>query len=398
MGWLIVAVLWWQSLGWPQVGGDALIDQATAKPIFGEQVLFQAHLRLATPPQEVLLLIAPEGQPPLTVALTPTPDGQLTYTWELVGRRLTPFAHVVYWFQAKLASGEVVESSRYQFVYADDRFTWQSLEEPGIQVGWVEGDLAFGQAALQAAQNGLKSAQSLLDVEPPSPLQVYIYPDIQSLQSALNLSGTPWLAGHASPETGIVLVAVSPGPDQVAEMERQIPHEIAHLLQYRLMGEAYGQLPLWLAEGMASLAELYPNPDYQRALDRAVQEDHLLAMPSLCRSFPRESAAAFLAYAQSASFVRYLQARFGRSGLTALVRTYQDGLGCEEGVQAGLGLSLSQLEREWLEDSLGVNPWRRAWRHLWPYVVLGALVMLPVLFSLRGSYPRHSHLPQKEEP
>lgn len=265
-------------------------------------------------------------------------------------------------------------------------------------MGWVEGDLAFGRAALQAAQNGLKSAQSLLDVEPPSPLQVYLYPDIQSLQSALNLSGTPWLAGHASPETGIVLVAISPGPDQVAEMERQIPHEIAHLLQYRLMGEAYGKLPLWLTEGMASLAELYPNPDYQRALDRAVQEDHLLALSSLCQAFPRESAAAFLAYAQSASFVRYLQERFGRSGLTTLARAYQDGLGCEEGVQAGLGLSLAQLEREWLEDSLGVNPWRRAWRHLWPYVVLGALIMLPVLFSLRGSFPRHSHLPQKEEP
>ncbi|MGB9898245.1 hypothetical protein, partial [Thermanaerothrix sp.] len=179
MGWLVVAILWWQSLGWPQVVGDTIIEQASAEPIFGERVLFQAHLRLTTPAQEVVLLIAPEGQPPLTVALMPAPDGQLTYNWELVGRRLTPFSHVTYWFQVRLADGKVVESPRYQFIYADDRFNWQSLEEAGIQVGWVEGDLAFGQAALQAAQNGLKSAQSLLDVEPPSPLQVYLYPDIQ---------------------------------------------------------------------------------------------------------------------------------------------------------------------------------------------------------------------------
>lgn len=398
MGWLVVAVLWWQTLWWPQVATDPIVEGVSAEPRFGEQVIFQAHLRLSVPPHEVVLLISPEGQPPLTVNLTPTAAGQLVYTWNLSGRALTPFSRITYWFQVRRDDGQVVESARYQFIYRDDRFEWQKLQDGIIQVEWVEGDLAFGRAALLAAQNGLSKAQSLLEAEPPAPLQIYVYPDIQSLQEALSLSQTPWLAGHASPKTGIVLVAIPPGPDQVAEMERQIPHEIAHLLQYRLMGEAYEQLPVWLAEGVASLAELYPNPDYQRALERALREDRLLPMQSLCRAFPRETAGAFLAYAQSASFVRYLQERFGRSGLTALTRVYQDGRGCEEGVQAGLGIPLMQLEREWQQDVLGVNVWQRAWRHLWPYLVLGVLITLPVLISAFLVHPHRSHLPRQEEP
>ena len=394
MAWLIVAALWWQSLWWPQVTPDPIVEGVSAESKFGEQVTFRAHLRLSIPPQEVILLISPEGQPPLAVDLMPTSTGELVYVWKLTGRTLTPFARVTYWFRVKQADGRLVESPRYQFIYHDNRFDWQGLQDGTIQVGWVEGDLAFGQAALLAAQSGLSKAQTLLEAEPPSPLQIYIYPDVQSLQQALSLSQTPWLAGHASPETGIVLVAIPPGPDQVAEMERQIPHEIAHLLQYRLMGEAYAQMPVWLAEGMASLAELYPNPDYQRALERAIQEDRLLPMQSLCRTFPRETAGAFLAYAQSASFVHYLQERFGRSGLTTLTRIYQDGRGCEEGVQAGLGIALIQLEREWQQDVLGVNVWQRAWRHLWPYLVLGVLVTVPVLVSMFFIHPHRLHLPR----
>ena len=380
--WLVWMVVFWQSLTWPQevVAGD-IFTEATVSVAFGSHVDFRVRWLLDTPPREVTLIILPEGQE--RVIAIPTPqDGHLVYRWDLQGRRLSPFSQATYWYQAVLADGRLAESPHYAFTYEDNRFAWQHLQDGALAISWVEGDLAFGQSLLATLQSALASVQGLFTAPMPGTVRLYVYPDVQSLQSALQMSSTPWLAGHASPEAGVILVAIPPGPDQLAEMERQIPHELVHLMQYQWLGADYRRLPAWLAEGVASLAELYPNPDYQRALERAVREDRLLPMSSLCQSFPRESAGAFLAYAQSASFTRFLHERYGSSGLSRLMLAYKDGLGCVEGVQSALGKPFTALEREWHEEALGLNPGARAWRHLQPYFILALLVMLPVALSL----------------
>jgi len=386
--WLMWMVLFWQSLLWPQgaVAGD-IFTETTVSVVFGSHVDFQARLMLDAPPREATLIILPEGQERV-IAVPAQEDGYLVYRWDLQERRLSPFSRVTYWYQAVLANGNLVESPHYAFTYEDNRFTWQSLQDGALTVAWVEGDLAFGQSLLATLQSGLAAVQGLFTAPAPSAVRVYVYPDIQSLQSALQMSSTPWLAGHTTPEAGVILVAIPPGPDQVSEMERQIPHELAHLMQYQWLGMDYRRLPAWLAEGVASLAELYPNPDYQRALERAVREDRLLPLSSLCQSFPRESAGAFLAYAQSASFTRFLHERYGSSGLGRLMLAYKDGLGCAEGVQSALGKPFTALEREWQEEALGLNSGLRAWRHLQPYLILALLVLLPVTLSLVVKYPR----------
>ena len=102
-------------------------------------------------------------------------------------------------------------------------------------------------------------------------------------------------------------------------MERQIPHEIMHILEYQITGTSYNQIPVWLLEGLASSAELYPNPDYQQVLEKAVDEDSLLPMSVLCQDFPRDLSGALLAYAQSNSFVRFLNQNFGTRDTLSLV-------------------------------------------------------------------------------
>ena len=72
-------------------------------------------------------------------------------------------------------------------------------------------------------------------------------------------------------------------------METLIPHELAHVMLYRNVGEGYASLPVWLSEGIASLAELYPNPDYDQALSIASQNGSLLSIEELCDTFPLDS-------------------------------------------------------------------------------------------------------------
>ncbi len=134
-----------------------------------------------------------------------------------------------------------------------------------------------------------------------------------------------------------------------------------------------------MTEGAASLAEIYPNPDFQRSLSKASESGTLIPLNLLCNGFSHEASSAFLSYAESISFVRFLSERFGSSGLQTLIKKYQDGLGCSEGLQAAYGQSLDQLDVQWKEEVLGINAQVVAWKNLSPYLLLSLLLLLPPL-------------------
>jgi hypothetical protein len=152
-----------------------------------------------------------------------------------------------------------------------------------------------------------------------------------------------------------------------------------HILQYQVMGKDFTRQPVWLVEGMASLVELTPNPEYRSVLETRAGANTLLPIVSLCGAFPRDAGGAFQAYAQSQSFVRFLYTRYGATGLRTLINQYHNGLGCEEGFAAALGGSLSQAETYWKQEELGVNVGSLVLRNLAPYLLIAFLMTVPAL-------------------
>jgi hypothetical protein len=288
---------------------------------------------------------------------------------------------VAYRYQVNLKDGRSVTSDEFTFQYDDDRFEWQKLESSEFRVFWYGRDPAFGQDVLNVAQLGLKNARTILDVALPNTLNIYVYLNSRDLQSALQMQNQPWVAGHAAPDLDQIMISIPAGPEQKLELERQVPHELMHILQYQLVGEEFTKQPIWLLEGMASIAELYPNPEYQYVLTEAARQE-LLSFRDLCSSFPREASTAYLAYAQSESFTRYLYQKVGSSGLLALMNKYQDGLGCEEGMAAALDSGLGQMEYSWKQEVLGINTAGLALRNLAPYLVVLVLLVVPALLTL----------------
>jgi hypothetical protein len=200
------------------------------------------------------------------------------------------------------------------------------------------------------------------------------------LQKALEIGGLPWAGGHASPDLRLSLVSIPPGPEQGLEMDRKIPHELAHILTYDLTRERYERLPVWLREGIASRAELSTNPDYPRAVSIASGNQSLIPFSELCGSFPLDGGRAFLAYAQSEAFTRFIIEKYGQSGLIMLIQAYGDGLDCEQGPVRAFGRPLSLLEAEWRTDVLGQSPVSAALRNLFPYlVILAAILIVPLV-------------------
>lgn len=160
------------------------------------------------------------------------------------------------------------------------------------------------------------------------------------------------MAGHADPELGVMVVSLPPGPGQQMETERQVPHELMHILLYQKLGQDYADLPTWLQEGLASLNETYPNPDYMTVLQDAAKKGSILSMNSLCRGFPAEASKFFQSYAQADSFTRFLYDAYGSEGLQALIQAYANGVECERGAEMGLGKTLTQLDAQWQHQAL----------------------------------------------
>ncbi len=349
---------------------------------FGKQILFQLTIQATSAIQTVDLFIRPASESTRVIAISPSISGKIKEVYDLTLHSLRPFSQVDYWYRVTLVDGNDISSSITSFFYEDNRFDWKRLDENGFEAAWQEGDSNFGQAILNVSQTGWNNVLMYLPADLPQPLRVYVYSSATDLQSALQLTNTPWVAGHASPDLGVVLVSIPTGPDQRAELERQIPHELMHIVEYQKAGKSYTRLPVWLVEGLASISELYPNQDYERVMQSAISQDRLVSLVNLCSEFPRDLSGAFLAYAESASFVRFLSQNFGSSGLSSLITQYKDGYGCEEGVRSAFSETLGQLETRWKQEYLGLNMSAVVWKNLLPYLLLVLVILVPVAVTL----------------
>jgi len=344
---------------------------------FGEQITFSAKIQTSLSIQAAYLLFQLEGdQNTHTIPLTIQPTGSANYSYPIQNGPLRPFSKIFFWYHLLLPGSKTVDSSHYFFQYDDNRYPWQTTEGNGLRLHWYAGDVSFGQAALDAAKSGYQAIQNLIPVPAGDPIDIYVYASSADVQDTLNLGGSTWVAGHANPDLGVVLVSITPGENQSMEMERQIPHELAHVLLYRLTGSAYANLPNWLTEGIASQVEGYPNADYTQVLTASTQTKTLLPITDLCGPFPADASGAILAYAESNSFISYVHKTYGTSDLVALIQSYSNGLSCDQGVIHTLGMPLSQLDLQWRQSGLGEQVTGLAFQNLLPYLIFLALMLV----------------------
>jgi len=363
--------------------------------IFGEQITFSADLLSEKELQEAYLFLTPFQQDTEVMKVPLDQPARIDFNRDLIESPLRAFSEIEYWYRLIAVDGSQMDSPKFTFFYGDNRFDWQTLSDDTFEVFWHGRDLEFGQNTLNVAHTGLDSAGKYIPSHPlnnssKEKIKIYVYENAKDLQTALKLSPTSsWVAGHASPELSTILISIPSGLDQQLELERQIPHEITHILQYRFAGSQFSELPIWWIEGTASLSELYPNADYQRVLENAVQTETLLPLQSISTTFPRDASQAFLAYAQSASFTNYLYQNYGKEDVQHLMEKYLDGMGLEEGAQEVLAENLSQVEQNWQQQELNVNISQLAWKNLAPYLLLFLLILVPpVSIGLRRSASR----------
>jgi hypothetical protein len=349
---------------------------STAVHQFGEHVTFVAQITSPVQIQAASILIFDEMQGISHVEPILFTDGRAEYRFDAKQNILRPFSLLRWHYQLTLADGATVQSESFSMRYDDNRFDWQRLESGALHLMWFQGDSNFGQNALNAALSGLGSVNEIVPIDLSQPVDIFIYPTQNDLPPNLSLGAEQWLAGHASPAMGVIVVVVESGSSQNLLMEQRIPHELMHVMLYRHLGAGYNNLPAWLSEGIAMQAELYPNADFERALADASARNGLIPLKDLCASFSPNPAQALLAYAQARSFTTYLRNQYGTNGLLSLAGAYASGMDCERGVERAFGVPLAKLETDWRASVLGQNRIGSILENLSPYLVLLCLVLI----------------------
>lgn len=289
----------------------------------------------------------------ISVPVEPDTEVEASYSVDLTQLRLAPFTTVTYWWQVTNIAGNVVDVPAQSFIYEDDRFDWQRLTQQNVTVHWTNDDTGIGQIVIDIINDTSPRLATILPVELPNPLNVYVYPSAADLQASLLLTGRNWVGGHTNPELGVILVTAANMRTAAIDLRQSIPHELTHLVLYQITGTTYETLPRWLDEGLAAVMEGAPDPNEQFILEEAIAGGTTIPFSQLCIEFPVDGRQALLAYAQSASLVRYIQAEYGNNLLSQMVLAHADGADCASVVTRTLNISLAQLNEDWLRS---INP------------------------------------------
>jgi len=354
---------------------------------FGEQISIEAEITSDIPIKSLQVFLQPETENPSAVGeIIFNPPNQILYTLDLREHPLDVFSQINYWFQIELENGDLITSEIFYFDYTDNRFEWQSLSTDEFEIYWYEGGDDFGRQVINTAYDGLARIRGYVQVPQSEKIRFYIYASTAEMQDTLLINNqvTDQIAGHANSDLGVITASIPPGPSQTLEIKRQIPHELTHVLLYQKLGSGYDNLPQWLNEGLASRAELFPNPNYPILLSRAHEREALLSIAYLCDRFPTDAANFQLAYAQAASFTEFLQGMYGNEKMEALLTAYGDGLDCQRGVKQVYNASLMELERDWRQNQFQENPILATLQEMTPWLVLLGAILTPMLILFFG--------------
>ncbi len=359
---------------------------------FGQQATFSIEASAPASITAVYLYLQPQGQGNVEVhplEIPPAPALQASLERDLRQFPLPPFGQITWWWEIRDSAGNSLTTQPSSFQYSDNRFDWVSTPSGPLWVHMVADDPVIAHAALNLATATLDRLVNDLETTAPERVDIYLYPSVADLRAALEIAGREWVNGQARPELGVILLAVPYDSRALSTLERDLPHELTHLMVYQVTGaEGYTHVPDWLDEGLATTYEMRADPDLEIALNEARAEGELIPLSELCAPFPANRERAFLSYAQAANLVQFIRDRYGTAGIRALLDAYADGASCEGGISRALNTTPERLDLAWRARLMGLSGWLAWASDNTPFLLLWGLSLLLALPMVGRLRPR----------
>jgi hypothetical protein len=316
---------------------------------------------------------------------TPASKIEANWVWDMRNASLPPGAEVTYWWMIEDADENRVETSPKIMHFDDGRYTWQSLTGTVPQGGelalfWYTGGDSFARELMDACQEGLARLTQDIGTYPERPIKIYIYASTSDLKGAM-ISSNEWSGGVAFTDFGIIAISIS--PSGLDWGKKALVHELTHLVVRQATFSPYGQLPLWLDEGLAMYSEGELDPDFRSYLEEAILEGELISVRSLCSPFSAYSEKACLSYAQSYSLVEYLLDNYGQDKMLDLLALLKQGSTYDEALTEIYGFDMDGLDARWRATL--TSPVVPAPRTSLPPALIAVLAALATVLILWGA-------------
>jgi hypothetical protein len=122
---------------------------------------------------------------------------------------------------------------------------------------------------------------------------------------------------------------------------------LTHLVVHQATFSPYGQLPLWLDEGLATYSQGALDSDLRSSLNTAISQGTLISVRTLCSPFSAYTDKARLSYAESYSLVEYLLDNYGQDKMLDLLTVLKQGSTYDEALTEVYGFDIDGLDASW---------------------------------------------------
>jgi len=325
------------------------VQQNTAKNEFPRRITFDLQAQSLTQITSVRLVYRVGDDPVMTVAAASfTPGFRFDATYQIDLRReyLPPGVTIQYRWQIRDLSNANLTTDGSDLWISDPRFVWRGRRLGAVTLYWHDVDDQFAHVLLDTAAQALTNASTATGLPVTRPVQVLVYGNGSDFKSALGAGVNPWVGGQTFALYGVSLLLTP--PNDVVAAQKNVAHEVTHVVIDSTTEDPFGPLPTWLDEGLAMVVSAGdPGPTFRQALQNALRGHHLMSIQSLSGSFPEDTDRATLAYAESNSLVRYFEQRYGREKLTQLIAAFRQGETSDEAFRQGIGRTTRDFQRAW---------------------------------------------------
>ena len=207
---------------------------------------------------------------------------------------------------------------------------------------------AIAPYAIGLTRDGIAEFTERYDFALREPVIIEMYPDHEDF--AVRTAGMPGL-GILGATFGYVVAMDSPSgrPPEQFQWGTTLWHELAHVFTL----EASNHLvPRWFSEGVSVFEEWRsgPNPGVRIPMSvyNAMKDDRFLPVAELDEGFlrPTYEEQVIVSYMQAGLVCQYIDRQFGVESLRGLLYKYRDGLQTGEAIEAVLGISPQEFDRE----------------------------------------------------
>ncbi len=286
------------------------------------------------------------------IEFDPAPSVEEGWMWDMRKTGgLPPGAVVRYWWTVEDVDGNVFGTEPISLEFADDRYNWRSLELGQVILYWYEADETFARDLGMGVEGALKRLADETGAEMERPVSIYVYSNSQDLQGAL-MFPQEWTGGVAHTRYGVIAIGI--GPDELEWGRRAVSHELTHMVVHQVTLNPYGDIPVWLDEGLAVNNEGALDQVYSAALQLGIDGGTLMSLQSLASPFSTDPMKALLSYAQSQSVVDFLITEYGREDMLRLLNTFAEGSTYDAALEGVYGFDtdgLDALWSDWIYDS-----------------------------------------------